>query len=62
MFFIAVITMLIVLVSCSDKNEFIEMISQDNTKPDPVKNYRVINFNGEHILYTICQNRIISST
>lgn len=54
LFFIAVVNMLAVLASCSDKNEFIEMISGDNTKPDPIKDYRITNFNGgAYIIYDL---------
>lgn len=40
--------------SCSHKNEFVEMISTDKTKPAPVQQYTVTDFNGgSYIVYDL---------
>jgi len=44
----------IITVSCSHKDEFVEMISTDKTKPAAIGNYTVDNFNGgAHIVYKL---------
>jgi len=44
--FAVVAGLLLALASCSHKNEFVEIVSADKTKPAPISEYNVSNFNG----------------
>jgi hypothetical protein len=53
-FLVLAVGVLMLLVSCSNKNGFIEPVSTDMTKPSPITNYRVSNFNGgAYIIYDL---------
>ncbi|WP_346239138.1 DUF4959 domain-containing protein [Niabella insulamsoli] len=42
------------LLACQKKSDYNDTVSGDKTKPDPVTNIRVVNFNGgAHITYTL---------
>ncbi|WP_071597078.1 DUF5000 domain-containing lipoprotein [Niabella aurantiaca] len=51
---VAAVLLSVIAVSCSHKNEFVEMISTDKTKPAPIQEYTVADFNGgSHIVYDL---------
>lgn len=42
------------IVSCGGKDSYIDIVSKDRTKPDPIKTFTVFNFNGgAHIVYDL---------